>query len=413
MTMLKLAWRNLWRHRTRTVIMGSAVALTYAMGLVAMSIGDDGHQRMLKEALKASGGDVLVHHKGYWDSRASDAVIPHGDSILAEVARVPGVKAAIPRVLAQVLVSTSAGTRGGLLMGVDSAREAVLRDPAEDLEQGTFLDSTIADPIVLGARMAERLKLAVGDRVVITGTQPNGDVTRALFHLAGTIRSGTRELDESVAYTTVAAARQALHMDGALTQIGVVSDGVDGETLAARLRDSLGAATHDLEVLSWRQAVPEMVGYIQLDDAFGYVYIAVILLVVLFSIANTFLMAVMERVRELGLLSALGMSGRRIGNLLIWETVLLTGLAMTVGFAIGLGAHLAVDHWGINVASYGVKDMEVSGINMADMVIHSSINPMKWFVATLLVAGATIASALYPALRASRLAPSEAMRFYE
>ncbi len=133
----------------------------------------------------------------------------------------------------------------------------------------------------------------------------------------------------------------------------------------------------------------------------------------LFSITNTFLMAVMERVRELGLLNALGLRGRAIGRLLIAETVLLTALAMAVGFVIGYAGHRAVSHWGISVAMYGLEEIEISGIDLSDLVFYSTLEPGRWLVASLLIAGATVASALYPAVRASRLAPAEAMRFYE
>lgn len=411
--LLRMAWRNLWRHRGRTVIMTTAVALTYAMGLLAMSIGDDSHRRMLEEAIGAAGGDVLVHRAGYWEARASDAVMPEGESLLTTVAALPGVQAAVPRVLVTTLVSTSAGTRAALLQGVDPERERAVKDPAEDLVAGTFLAGEHEAPIVLGARMARKLDLELGDRVVLTATRPDGEVTRALFHLTGVIETGTRQLDDLLAYTTVAAARAALDMGDGLTQIGVLAAEGDALRLAAAMRDELAAEANGLEVLSWQDAVPEMVGFIELDDAFGYIYLAVILLVVLFSITNTFLMAVMERVRELGLLSALGMSGRRISSLLVWETVFLTTLAMALGLGLGYAGHLAVEHWGISIASYGLEEIEVSGINFADLVVYSTINPFKWFIASVTVAAATIGSALYPAFRASRLAPSEAMRFYE
>ena len=154
-------------------------------------------------------------------------------------------------------------------------------------------------------------------------------------------------------------------------------------------------------------------GLIELDSAFGVIYFAIIFAVVLFSITNTFLMAVMERVREFGLLNALGMPDRRIGRLLLTETVLMTALAMAAGFLLGLSGHLAAAHWGIPMSAYGLEEVEMSGVDMADMVMYSTINPVKWLVASVLVAVATVAAALYPAWRATRLAPAEAMRFYE
>lgn len=413
--LLRMAWRNLWRHRSRTLIMASAVALAYAIMLAGLGINDDAHVRMLQEAAEAAGGDVLVHGDGYWASRSSDLVIPQGDRVVDAVRGVEGVEAVLPRILINGLLGTSADTRPVMLQAIEPGLESALRDYREDLVAGSLLEGERTDPLVVGARMAERLELELGDRVVLTATDPEGQMTRALFHLTGVVEGGTRELDETLALTTVAAARRALGDGAVLTQVGVLTEpGASVDSVASRIRSAVsGAGGADLEVLTWRQAIPEMVGLIELDDAFGYIYFAIIFAVVLFSITNTFLMAVMERVREFGLLNALGLPDRRIGRLLLTETALLTGLAMLAGLILGLAAHFAAAHWGIPMASYGVEEIEMSGIDMADMVMYSTINPLKWGVASLLVAVTTVAAALYPAWKATRLAPAEAMRFYE
>lgn len=410
----RIAWRNLWRNRGRTLIMMSAVALTYALMLVSMGVGDDSHDRMLDEAIRAAGGDVIVHGDGYWASRASDLVIENAETVLATIRSTPNVQATFPRIIVNGLVATSASARPVLLFGVDRDAELQLNDILPDVSRGTFLEGGRDDPIVLGSRLVEKLEAEIGDRVVLTASRPDGELTRALFHLSGVLHTGARELDEVLGYTTLDAAGGAVGMEGRLTQIGVLSAGnADGQAIAQDIQAALGSASAGIEVLSWEDAVPEMVGYIELDNAFGYIYLGVIFLVVLFSITNTFLMAVMERVRELGLLSALGLRGARIGRLLLSETLLMTAMALGIGFAIGLGANLAIARWGIPVSAWGLEDIEVSGIDMSDMVIRSSIRPLKWTIASALVAVTTIASAVYPAYRASRLAPAEAMRFYE
>ncbi|MFW6080146.1 MAG: ABC transporter permease [Gemmatimonadota bacterium] len=452
----RIAWRNLWRQRTRTLTMLSAVALSYALMLVGMAMSDDSHARMLDEAARMAGGDVLVHGDGYWATRASDLVVRDADRALDVVRGVDGVRAALPRIIVNGLAGTSSDTRPILLYGIDPALEAEMRDPADDLVEGEFLgvrgpndredagtpgdrgagavaaeggggdeggragSGAAGAPIVLGARLAERLEVTPGDRVVLTATDPDGEITRALFHLAGIVATGARQLDELVGYTTLDAARRALGMDGMLTQVGVLTpEGTAADIVARRVEAALGDAAaaaggpDALEVLTWREAVPEMVGLLEIDDAFSLIIVGVLYAVVLFSITNTFLMAVMERVREFGLLNALGMRDGRIGRLLLAETTLLVALALGVGLVLALGGHLALDHWGINTAMYGVEELEMAGVDMADMVVHSRIVPVKWIAGSVIVALATIASALYPAWRASRLAPAEAMRFYE
>jgi ABC-type lipoprotein release transport system permease subunit len=412
----RMAWRNLWRNRARTLTMMSAVALSYALMLIAFGINDDGHGRMLREAAIAAGGDVLIHGKEYWATRASDIVVRDADAVTATVAGVEGVRVAAPRVILNGLASTSADNRPVLLQGVRPELEAELRDIAEDLTAGTFLTGDERSPLVLGSRVAARLEAELGDRIVLTGTTPDGEVTRALFHLTGILETGMREVDEVAAYTTLEAAQRAFGMAGAVTQIGIVAEsGVEAEELAARVRAALTTAGvgGDLEVLSWREAVPEMVALIEIDDALGYIFIGLVYAIVLFSITNTFLMAVKERVRELGLLGALGMSGRRIGRLLLRETVLLTALAMAVGLAIGYTGHRIVASVGIDIASMGVEEMEMSGVDFSKLVMYSTIVPARWIIGSIVIAVATVASAVYPAWRAARLEPAEAMRFYE
>jgi ABC-type lipoprotein release transport system permease subunit len=388
--------------------------MTYGMTLFGMGVGDDSHQRMLREAVLMAGGDVLVHGDGYWATRGSDVVMESGSEVVRAVAGVEGVGRELPRVLINGLLSTSAATRPVFLQGVDPGAEDAWRNLSEDVTAGTFLRDPPRDPLVLGSRLAGRLEVELGGRVVLTASDPAGEVTRALFHVTGILETGNREMDELLAFTTVSGAQRAVAMEGALTQVGVLlTDGNGPEPVADRIRVALGARNGDLEVLTWREAVPEMVGFVELDDAFGYIYIVVIFVVVLFAITNTFLMAVMERVREFGLLAALGLRGDRIGGLILRETLLLTALAMGAGFVIGYSCHLAADHWGINLAMWGLDEVEISGVDVADMVIRSTINPAKWFAASVLVALASLGSALYPAWRAMRLAPAEAMRFFE
>lgn len=412
--LLKLAWRNLWRHRGRTLIMSSAVALAYALMLAGLAISDDSHNSMLREAVEAAGGDVLVHGQGYWDSRAGDIILEDGDRTLEMVRGVPGVESAFPRILVSGLVSTSSDNRPVLLQGIEPGTEAVLHDYRDDIVAGSYFEGGRPAPLILGIRAVERLEIEIGDRVVLATSGPDGEMTRALFHLEGVLESGTRELDETLGLTTIEAARRALGHDAMLTQVGVLTaEEADHQEVAAAIRLATEARGNGIEVLTWEDAIPEMVGLIAIDDAFGYIYFAIIFVVVLFSITNTFLMAVMERVREFGLLNALGLGHGKIGQLLLTETLLMTALAMGAGFLLGFAGHLAAARWGIPLSSYGVEEIEMSGIDMADLVVYSTINPVKWGVASVLVAVSTVGAALYPAWRATKLAPAEAMRFYE
>jgi ABC-type lipoprotein release transport system permease subunit len=370
---------------------------------------------MVDAAIEGAGGQVLVHGAGFWEARTVEIAVADADTVLAVLGRVEGVRAAIPRVLVNGLLSTALGNRPVLLEGIAPDLEAKLKDISDHVKEGDRLDATtVRSPLLLGRPVADELQVKPGDRVVLTASGADGEITRALFHVAGIIETGRADLDEMVAYTTLDVAQRAVGLEGSVTQLGLLLD--SRETTAAvqaRVEDALGARNGSLEVLTWQEALPEMVGYVEIDDAFLYVYAVIMYLVVIFAITNTFLVAVLERVRELGLLNALGMRGRRISRMILGETTFLVLLSLASGLILALGIHHALVHWGIPMSAFGVDDMELSGVDVSSLVIRSRITAEKWVIASLLTALSTVAAAAYPALRAARLAPAEAMRFYE
>jgi putative ABC transport system permease protein len=167
-----------------------------------------------------------------------------------------------------------------------------------------------------------------------------------------------------------------------------------------------------LEVLTWAEAMPEIIALIEMDSKMGQGMMFAIFIIVVFGIANTLLMAVMERIRELGLLSALGMTPRRIGALVVLETVLLALFSIGLAVAIALGAHLALQTYGIDMAAFSQSEVEMSGVIVENLVIHSTIVASKWLASIGAVFVLVVVAALYPAWRATRVNPTEAMRTY-
>ncbi|MCO4763347.1 MAG: ABC transporter permease, partial [Myxococcales bacterium] len=270
--------------------------------------------------------------------------------------------------------------------------------------------------------MAE-LAVHIGDRVVLTATRADGEVGRALLLVKGVIKTGSKDLDKVIALTNLKGARHAIGLTGdQVHELGLVADpetaseGIQTGALAALKAWDLGQKAPKppaREVLTWQEAMPEIVGFIEIDDAFNYVYLIVLFVIVAFAIANSFLMVVMERVREFGLLSALGLTGPRIAQLLLLETLVLTLVSLTVGFILGFSGHLAMQHWGINVAEMYGMELGVGDVSLADLILRSELRPHKWLIATAGAGSLVMLSALYPAWRATRMAPAEAMRFYD
>jgi ABC-type lipoprotein release transport system permease subunit len=409
--MLKLAWRNLWRNRTRTIIVASAITISYSLMLLFFGISDDGYQQMMDSAAEAAGGDVLIHGDDYWETQSSDIVLDDPDGVIAKVSDIEGVDYVMPRVLISGLMTSPTGNEPVMLQGIDTEKQFAVEDLSEDLVQGAFFSEKYDHPIVVDQNLREKLDVELGDKLVLTATTPEGEVTRALFRLDGVIELPGAAQMGGIAFTTIPAAQKALQMGERVVQVGAyTADGVDHVAVHRAIEQRLAGS--DVEVLTWEEANPGMVGFIEMDRSFGMLFIFLIIVIVTFAIANTFLMAVMERVREFGLLNAIGLTPKRIGALIMWETVVLAVVSLAVGFGIGLGAHLWISSVGLDMSSL-YEGVDITGVDVSEMVYYSHLDPLKWSLGTLGVFLIVVLSAVYPAWRASQMGPAEAMRFYE
>jgi len=409
--MIKVAWRNLWRNRARTSISMAAIALTFGVWLCTLSMNDYVYGQMEHAAAQHAGGAVLVQADGYQLRPVNDRVIRDGDRSFAALGVLPEVQTASSRVLLSGLVSAATASVAVQLSGIEPGADKAFRDLGRYVQSGSFLAGGDEAPIVLGSKAVRDLDLELGERVVFTATGLDGDIQRALFRLSGVLHTGSSDTDETAAFTTLAAAQRAFGLGHAIHQIGLMPrEGVSRHALVESVRRSIGG--QGLEALTWDQAMPDLVGLIEMDKQQGAMLGVVLFLVVLISIVNTFMMVVMERVRELGLLSAIGLGPGRMAGLLLYETGLLALISTAVGGGIGLAVHAYVGTYGIDLAAMG-ETIEIGGIALTDSVIRSKIDPASWLGATLSVFLMVLLSAAYPAFKASRLAPARAMRFYE
>lgn len=414
MQLVRLAWRNLRRSRTRTAISATAIFLSFFVMLFNFSLKDASYQQMLRTAVKVAGGSVLVHAEGWQESRAANQLLTHPDRVVEAARRIPEVRAVMPRMIIEGLISSARGAEPVRLSGVDPQAQSALTDLARFVAQGTYLEPNEEQPLVVGPKLARKLAVKLGDRVVLTATDRNGEMARALFRVSGILqpRAG---LEEGVAFTSLAAAAAVVGAGSAYTEIGLLlaDDNRRGE-VASALRTALSAPDEQrLEVLTWEQVLPELQGTIRSDKALTYLLVLIIFVVVGFGIANTLLTSVLERVRELGLLSALGLTPARTAGLVLAESGLLAIFSLGLGYAFMLALHHAFTSQGIEVAALAGMKVEWGGVILDDVRLRTAIDPARWLFGGAGVALIVLASAFYPAWKATRLDPAQAMRTYE
>jgi ABC-type lipoprotein release transport system permease subunit len=282
------------------------------------------------------------------------------------------------------------------------------------LTAGRWLDPDDELGVVIGDAMARRLKADLGGRIVLMAGQQNGDSQAQLARVRGVFDSGVDELDEFLIVSDMAFARRFLEGEGAdparlpVTRFAVFLDDPD---LVSQWQTAIAAAVENEStvVLGWQEMMPQLVQFIAVDDAGSYVFLVLILILVVFGILNTVLMSVLERTRELGLLRALGLGRSQLLMLVLSETLLLSVLAVVIGWMVGGAAHLWFSTRGLDLSALISGGTAMMGTFM-DPVIRTELSWSRVTQLTLLVVAATLVSGIYPAIKAARVTPVQALR---
>ena len=413
-TILFLAWRNLWRNRRRTIITASTISLGFAMAVVSIGLGDGSHNQMIRNAIRLGDGHLTIQPKGYLETPGNHLYLKNSEALLTHPALIRMRATVAPRIILQVLASTAHNSLGAGLQGIEAARDPYARILGEHLTAGNWIEAGDERGIVIGSKMAEKLKARVGSKVVILAGGERGELEARLGRVRGIFSSGIDDLDGFTLLGDLAFTRPLLpgyraeRDPSPVTRLAIFLEEPD-ET--AMWREALKAQPLPFEavVLDWQEMMPHVVNFIALDDAGNYVFLAIILVVVVIGILNTVLMSVLERTREFGMVRALGMRPRQLLALVVAETTLLALVALAAGWVVGGMAHLYFAVFGLDLSALSPELLTTAGITI-DPVIKSELSLNRIAALTLLVFGATLLSGIYPAIKAARVYPIAALR---
>lgn len=412
--LLLLAWRNLWRHRRRTIITLSSIAFGFGLAVLFIGLNDGAHNSMVRNAIKLGEGSITVQPRGYLQAPANHKFLPAGASLLAQIDSL-GIPGHVdPRISIQVLASTAHNAVGAGLEGLISSRDQRVEMLEPFLIAGEWVTAGDARGILIGDSMARKLKVKIGSKVVLMAGGRGGDSQQHLGRVRGIFDSRVDDLDSFLILSDIALTRRFLEGEGAdptlqpVTRLAVYLDQQKQlQQWKNTLRREVGA--DDIEVLDWREMMPQLVQFITVDDAGNYIFLSLILVLVVFGIVNTVLMSVLERTREFGLLRALGLGRHQLLLLVFCESLVLSVLAVLLGWVVGGGTHLWFAVNGLDLSA-AIGDATAMAGTFMDPVVHTELSPARVAQLTGIVFGATLATGIYPALKAARVTPVAALR---
>lgn len=401
---ITIAWKNIWRNPIRSLAVIGAVSLGLWAGAYMISFANGMNSQRLKEQLNTSIGHIKITHPKFNEDKLVEFFLENPDSIGQAVSEYPEVKAYTSRLNCYGMASSAAGSFGVDIYGVDTVQETKVFAIYQRVQEGDFLPSSKRNPIVIGARLAKRLKLKVRSKVVLSFQDVKGEIIAGAFRVSGIYALDNKGYEESHVFLRKSDLQDLLGIsEGAAHQLVFkLHNPHAAEGLSQQIQEKSSIFLSE----DWKQISPEL-GYI--DEVMVYfflIFIGIILFALSMGILNTMLMAVLERTRELGMLRAIGMSRAKVFLMIMWETLFLTATGLPIGLglawlSITISYSLGID---LSVVGEGFEAIGYSSFIRPKMDFHEYVGiSVMVFIAALL-------SSLYPAWTALKLKPAEAIR---
>ena len=417
---LTLAWRNLWRHPRRTALTLAAIVFSDALLVWMISLQLGQYDMMIDNTLRVFTGNVQIQRQGYLDKPQMQLSIAHAGE-LAETIRhhISNANVSV-RAMGFALVSSEKRSYGAQIAGVQPAFEPKVSVIPGLIKHGRYLKDSDRDKAVIGSVMARNLKVGVGDELTLLGSGKDGSFAAAVVSVVGIFDSGDSELDRYMVQLPLKFFQNIFSMEDSAHSIVISVGSYDKTPLLSRqlrslklnsmkpsyMKPSYMKPSSDLDIIPWERLQPGLKQAIQADFSTAWLMYGVLVVLVAFSVLNTFLMAVLERTREFGIMLALGLTPGKIGRLVMTESFLMAASGMLLGILTGAAFSAYFALYGF---SYPGMDELASKFNLPDR-FYLVLTPVSLLLGPAVIFIATLLAALWPAVRIRLLKPVEAMQ---
>jgi ABC-type lipoprotein release transport system permease subunit len=402
---LQLGWRNIWRNPRRTVVILTAVVIGVWCMITLGALMRGMIDQMVRNGIATLTGHIQVHSRGYRNDPVIENSIVDPQSVehvLKEI--LPAGSRWSSRVRVNAVASNARHSGGVVLVGINPAAEAAVSFIGDAIAQGRYLKDEDKNGIIIGNALADEFETRLGHKLVVMSQGSDREIASRAFRIIGTFRAELEATEKQFVFVTVGASQQMLKLKKGISEVSILlPDHQKADEVTAALKHTL--PSEEYEVSTWKDLLPLLTAYLAISENFLYLWFLVVFVAMGFGVINTTLMAVFERMREFGLLKALGMKPRWIVREVLTESCLLLILGMAIGNIFGLLTSFALSGGGIDLSALAAG-MEYFG---APRIIYPVISGKDLVMANAVVFVLGLLVSCYPAIKAARFTPVEAL----
>jgi len=401
---LKIAWRNIWRSITRSLVVIGAIvigiwSIIFLVGMVNGMI-----ESYIDNAIKNEVSHIKIHDPEFIKDKESKYYISEIALVKRAVDTITGVKAVSYKTIIHTMIGSSHSSRGINTVGVVPKDEANVSAISEHIVEGKYLSDTKKNQIIISKRLAEKLKVKLRSKVVLTFQDLENEITMGSFRVVGLFDTGNYMYDESVVFVRQKDINKLLGMNGYGHEVAILLDDLSDMD---HIQQSIAKLFPNLLVRNYKEVQPQLALFQSQIKMSGIIYMVIFMLALIFGIINTMMMAVLERVRELGMLMAVGMNKVKVFLMIMVETFLLALIAAPIGLLLGYLTTRYFHQTGINLFFYSEEGMKQFGM---DKFIYPNVYTDTYLQLVIAVSLTALLGSLYPAWKAISLRPVDAIR---
>lgn len=401
--LLKIAWKNIWRNKTRSLVVITSVVIGLWAALFMTSFSWGLYQGHIDDSIENYLSHLQIHHPSYAAEKSPEFSIPNSSPIIVKLKNDSRVKATTARVLSTGMITSATSVSGVLICGIQPADEFKVSHVAEYVVEGTALQSGKKHQLLMGSKLATKLKVKLKSKVVLTFQSLNGEITAGSFRVGGIFKTQNAVFDEMTLFVNQPELSELLGTGNAIHEIAVLlHDEAESDSVSASLKRTYSGISSQ----TWKELSPELRLVIESFNEYMLIFIGIVLLALMFGIVNTMLMAVLERQREIGMLMAIGMNKLRIFMMIVTETMMLVCIGTPFGILI---TYLTVGYFGKNGIDISAFSEGLAAWGFRNKV-YTHLDSSYYLPVILLTASCALVSSLYPAYRALKFKPAEAIR---